>query len=315
VGVDIFFVISGFVMAQSIGSAGAAPTPGRFLLRRALRILPFFWILTAGTVAAEYLAHRAAPDPLGLLSALTIVPLVDVATFDRHPAPIYVSWTLAFEAIFYLLVALALRMRPGRPVPALLAWTLAAAACGMVVRSQSGPFAFVANPIFAEFALGIVGWMIWRNGKAVPFAKLLVPAAILMFAAGLALDFGQGFNISPIHVIRGETSIIRTLVWGVPALLLIVGLASERRDDTPLLRACGRIGDASYAIYLVHPQIISLVTDLAPHTITDDVRWMTVVVAMLALVAGLLLHEGVESPLLARLTRHAPTRPMRLMAA
>jgi exopolysaccharide production protein ExoZ len=214
VGVDIFFVISGFVMAHSIGEAADGLTPGRFLARRAIRIVPLFWLVNAAQLVIDYGLYRATPDSLRLLNGITILPLMSIDTFQAHPAPVYVSWSLGFELIFYVLAAFAIRLRPSRPVPLLLGVTVVLAGCGAMFSAKSCLLAFAANPIVAEFTLGMAGWLIWRSGRASAAARLLVPLGVLFFVAGLTFDIGQGFSVDPGLVLRGETSAQRALIWG-----------------------------------------------------------------------------------------------------
>ena len=117
-GVDIFFVISGFVMAISATGQGR-PTAGEFLRRRILRIVPLYWIFTL-VMLAKILAVKVHPGlgrdvvhlqtPIGyVLASLFFIPYRN-SQGDIAPV-LAVGWTLSFEMLFYLLFALALKWK------------------------------------------------------------------------------------------------------------------------------------------------------------------------------------------------------------
>ena len=98
-GVDIFFVLSGFIMLHvSFRGTDAPPTPGAFLLRRATRIYPFYWLCCLGVLtisAMGFLATHHFPASR-VVAALLLLPGDTI---------LGVSWTLVYEVYFYLLFA------------------------------------------------------------------------------------------------------------------------------------------------------------------------------------------------------------------
>src|SRR3569623_79790 len=111
VGVDVFFVISGFIMYYiSAGEFGRPGAQSRFLPRRIIRLVPLYWLFTLAMLAAMLLvpgqlAHTVL-DPLHILASFVFVPWLD-STGLAHPI-LGLGWTLNYEMYFYVLFSFAL---------------------------------------------------------------------------------------------------------------------------------------------------------------------------------------------------------------
>jgi exopolysaccharide production protein ExoZ len=222
-GVDLFFVISGFIMASI-----ARPSVGTFLFDRAWRILPLWFIAVTPWILWKQ------PDWPVLLSSLTLWPIYDHFTL---PALI-VGWTLSFEWLFYLSIALAMRTRPLLP----LALFGVAVVAGAITHAPV--FDLIGNPMIFEFLFGV---MIARLPRARSFGLPL----LLIGVAGLA--------VAPLSLCRAEVaataaiSIWRVIFWGIPAALLVYAcLCLEDRFTHRIFAPLMLLGDASYSIYLFH---------------------------------------------------------------
>ena len=152
-GVDLFFVLSGFIIAYS-----TAQDQRHFLLRRAFRVLPAYWIVTS----------------LGAILALLTMPVADALAWygqsllfltgpGGRPPIIFVGWTLVYELIFYLIYGLALRVAGSRaPLFAMLALALIAygtRAVGLAPRTW---------PLLIEFALGLAVYLLGERSRSTP---------------------------------------------------------------------------------------------------------------------------------------------------
>lgn len=252
-GVDLFFVISGTVMARAIG--GAPPTARDFLAARARRILPLYWSLTAVKLAIALVAPALTPDTAPTAwNAVASVLLIPSRNGLGELRPILpVGWTLQFEALFYGLLALALAAR--RP-PAIIVPALSALALAGAFRQPDWPApGFLCNGLVLEFAAGL--------------AIAARPGRPWMLPAGLALLLAVP-----------AAGPLRCIGWGGPAALTVAGaLALEARCRIP--RALLVLGDASYAIYLVHPLVLPAGALAAPF----------------AVLAGLAVHRFLDAPL------------------
>ncbi len=302
-GVDLFFVISGLVMALS--SAGPrAVGGGTFLRRRVLRIAPMYWLLTLVAVSKIWtvarmpgLGSRADHLPVSvvdLLRSLCFVPYRNSA--GALDPVLQVGWTLNFEMFFYLLFALALFARV-RPIWMLTPLLAGLALLGLLARPGWPAVAVLMNPLLLEFLAGMY------LGRAVQRKTALGP---LWLWASLGVLGAAGLVLIPM----GNVPFSRVLGWGVPAVLVVeaaVRLDGVLRGRIP--RGLLRVGDASYSLYLSHVLVCIAVfraerVVLPAATIERLGFWPTsVATAAVAVGVGLLLYRRVEKPMTGALAR------------
>ncbi|TDR89298.1 acyltransferase family protein [Enterovirga rhinocerotis] len=251
-GVDVFFVISGFVMVYA--SAGLFGRPGAarlFLTRRISRIAPLYWLTTTLFVlialARPDWLRSAVMDPLSLAASYLFIPM---ARPDGLPLPVYsLGWTLNYEMFFYVVFALALGLRRRLAVAAVAAVLIALVVAGIAFRPLPQPLGFWTGALLLEFALGMaLGLLRAEDVTLGPWARLLLAA------------IGLGLFAIADPVLAGQTLEARALLYGPPAACLVAacGLAPGQLTREPgFAGLAGRIGeaigDASYAIYLLHP--------------------------------------------------------------
>ena len=258
-GVDVFFVISGFVMLWSSATLFGRPGGVRlFLLRRVARVVPLYWLLTAVLVAGALLRPSWLSEPIGhawgyVAASFGFIPW---RRPDGFIQPVFrLGWTLNYEMLFYVLFALALRVRASVGLPWLIAVLVGLAEAGRVLRPTAAPLAFWTDSIVLEFAYGLLLAAAALAGQRLPgLARIgLAVAAILALAAdGVAHGVPRGVG------------------WGLPAAAL-VGAAVLGPPVAPAgrwgLRWFGwavALGDASYALYLVHPFPMRLLDRIWP---------------------------------------------------
>jgi len=271
-GVDLFFVISGYVMVASTRGPVARAYAWRvFLARRVRRIVPLYWLLTAAkfgvTVAAPGLTPHTLPTLWNACASLLFIPARDAAGAIRPVLP--VGWSLNFEFFFYALftAALALRLSPLWLTP-----VLGAVAVAGFFYSPAWPAPLVlANGMVLEFAAGMVlATAAWRPGGR---------AAVVLLGAALTL-----------LLILPQAGPWRFLLWGVPAAaVLAAALALESTLGARIPAWVLALGDASYAIYLVHPFVVPV---LAARGLAAAVLAVPVSVA-----TGLTVHRQLDARL------------------
>jgi exopolysaccharide production protein ExoZ len=295
-GVDVFFVISGFVLWTA---CEARPTtPAAFLRARATRILPLYWIVTlaAGAVAlwrpaALPIVHPGAGH---LALSLLLIPHDDPT---GGPFPLLpTGWTLTYEAFFYLVMALALAAPRDRRWAVLSCVLLAAALVGF---GYHGWYTLLANPLLLEFLGGAMLGRAWIKGR---LARLPLGGGWGLMAGGLAI-------LLALQIGGLNDDFLRPFLWGPPAVMIVAGAlileAKGRIGSGPLARALTRQGDASYSLYLVQAPVIAAFAWLTP-------AWPAALRApaslILAIVAGWLCWAALERPLALALHRlhHLP---------
>src|ERR1700678_3437262 len=156
-GVDVFFVISGFIMWHV--TSGRNVAPGAFLWRRFTRVAPLYWLATLGVLGVALVwpgfLPEVRPGWRHLALSLAFIPHLDPRGLPFPTLP--PGWTLDYEAVFYTIFAAALlgpRAWRGRTVIGAL---LAVVAFGFLLAD---PFYYLgANPMLLQFAAGVgVGW-------------------------------------------------------------------------------------------------------------------------------------------------------------
>ena len=302
VGVDVFFVISGFIIAWVAvlgqGRGKAPETPGDFLIKRAFRLAPPYWLMSV--------LHSAWLNPVStgvLLTSLAFMPQANAdAPYFGYPA-LYVGWSLNYEAFFYALCAVGLALFGRRAL-----WLVALALftttiivpfwhSGGVLRYPEALYAWAtpmqamaANPLVLEFLLGAaLAWVyaLHRRRLTPSIARVLL---------------GLGLGAFLISVIGPAPKF--DLFWrGLPAGALLVGLvAMEHCGELRVPRVAVWLGELSYALYLVHPSVIEathrLVGVLAPEWIGSQLLLFAINLS-LTLVLAVLLHRYVEQPSIA----------------
>jgi peptidoglycan/LPS O-acetylase OafA/YrhL len=239
-GVDIFFIISGFVMVVSSCRLATLPHAWwTFIQHRIVRIVPLYWLLTTAKLMLVFLfadlALRSNLDFDYVARSYLFFPLVDSAGHFRPLLP--VGWTLTYEFLFYLLFALALALRidalrvlvPGLGLLVVIA----------LFRTESWPaWTILFNTIVVEFIFGVMLAKLTLQGLRLPAG---VAAGVVIAGFGLILVLPEG------------SENLRALTWGVPALAIVAGAVSlEGRIAAAIPRWLSALGDASYSIYLTH---------------------------------------------------------------
>lgn len=299
-GVDIFFVISGFVMYSSC--AGEVAEQGawkRFALKRVARVIPLYWIATTVKLMLVLLAPWAVQG-----SDLSICHVLGSYAFSPElfpagtPVPLLpVGWTLNFEMFFYAMCAIALYLHR-RPLSIVGPTFAILAALGICLNPTEPMETSYANPLLLEF---IVGMFIAKHAGAL--RQLDWRIAVLALVAGLFGDV----------MIEADGSTSRVLLWGGSSAVAVVGAVSlESRVRAHIVRPLLLLGDASYALYLVHTFVVPALAVLATRGIMGP--WSLIVLSTLCSVAAsVLVFRYVESPIGRRLKiwidRIAPPLP------
>jgi exopolysaccharide production protein ExoZ len=264
-GVDLFFVISGFIMCYTTAELSQRSARD-FMIKRISRIVPLYYALTLFifllVVAAPSLVPTTAANFTHLVKSALFVP------YERADGLIFpllaLGWTLNYEMFFYVAFALALMfVRKHAHVAVIVAMTLVFLA-GYVLPPESVLVRFYTSSMVLEFVWGCVLFLLWKRypGAFRNLWPLGLVGLVLLLRPPLAED------ILP-----------RGLERGLPAAMVVAGALSLRLPDALAKGLAVRLGDASYSIYLVHLFIVDGVSKALSATLGGS--WFSAVLLLL----------------------------------
>ncbi len=252
-GVDLFFVISGFIMVYVTQTVvPSATSAGQFLYARMARIYPLWWVFASlmGVYFWVSYGQPAAPDRVSgdevsayLIKSFLLLP-------QQQMPVLGLGWTLIHEMLFYVIFALGLLVSR-RLLPVWLGiWAILI----VLVSFGDAPSNHVKNmselltsPLNLEFILGAIAALTYLRLKT-PKGSLFLAVGVIGFTAALLI----GVTETP-----GLFVWKRVLVYGVPGAILLLGaVLMEREGRLSVPGWLSRIGDWSYSLYLVHMLVL-----------------------------------------------------------
>jgi exopolysaccharide production protein ExoZ len=247
-GVHLFVLVSGFLAV-----IGIAPNekPGAYLVRRAARLAPLYWLLTLLVIGLAAIRPWFYPtadlSPAGIVSSLLFIPSYDLSG-ELSPI-LFVGWTLNYIVLFHLLASLSL-FAPQRWRGAALMVLIAALFFGARATGDGAVANFVGAGMFMEFALGCGVGLLASHPRVIAWFehRSAWPLAIIAVAA-LAVT---------IQTSEGATR-DKVLSYGLPMALLLFAVAvQERKRPMATHPVFTWIGERGFSIYLIHPVVIPL---------------------------------------------------------
>ena len=291
-GVDYFFVLSGFIMVYVHRSAiGQKNQLKSFLVKRAVRIYPIYWIITL-TVLCFFLVIPGFANNTDLNLGRVIASLL---LLPQNNKPILdVGWTLICEIYFYFLFSIAIWLKPKQSVPLLSAWLFVTVLHYLKIV-QFPDSAFLLNQMFnnmnLEFVLGcLAGYGVIKYGNKISNYRW-----VLFGTANL------GYAVLAILLAAEVVEVDRINTFAVLAALLIVGASAIDLKDAPKIpQIFTYLGDASYSIFLTHGPLISATTKVLQKANLGryfDGFFAPALVALITVIAGCIFYSLVEKPL------------------
>jgi exopolysaccharide production protein ExoZ len=278
-GVDIFFVISGFIIHESISKAERRPW--EWWRGRLVRIVPMYWFILALALVLEAATGQPLRPIEEVLAAFLFIPHVNSVSGDFTP---YFSagWTLNFEFLFYAIVAFSLLL----PKRLRIAMVVGVISSMVLLRVAANPASAIqvrwTSPLMLEFLGGGLISLVLQQRKSLGTHHSIALSAIL-------LSVVSAFVLIPRLAPHGP----RFIYFGLPAVFLVLGVVLyERTLSARRVNVLKVIGDSSYSLYLIHPLFLALFGYLF-----DDVRgWFGFCAFLCILAVG--ARRWVEQPLL-----------------
>jgi exopolysaccharide production protein ExoZ len=300
-GVDVFFVISGFIMAMIVSGGGDK----WFVRRRLIRILPLYWTATLAVfilaVIAPQLLRSTRPDVTELVKSLLFIPFRKESGLIQPM--LFLGWTLNFEMFFYVVIGISLLVykRHALLLTSLIIFVVVAACTPY--RFHSTLAEFYAKPVALEFIVGMAAYHLCAR---VPATAVTRYRAILCLAAcgGILAQIWMEETWEP-------TPLFRAAAFGAAAFIVVLSLALLTRTGWDVRwKWLVAVGDASYALYIIHPYV-----QYAQAILVRRVSWLgflhlpgLLLALSVAVLLSTVLHRRFERPVTSFLSRKLLTR-------
>jgi peptidoglycan/LPS O-acetylase OafA/YrhL len=256
VGVDFFFVLSGFIITfvhhKELG--GGAGYLRSYAWKRFVRVFPIYWfvlLLTiALSVATRFAAHR---QPLLEFGAADIPGTLLLLIGNGEPLYVGVAWSLQFEVMFYATFCLLLLHRSAGLLAYGLWGALVLVTATGILPASVKPLTFnVLSPHCAQFLLGVVTAFATLKWQA-RLGKSALAIAVALFAVATVIERWDG---------TGHGAMGRLLLGLASSVLLFVMVNLEREGKLKAPRLLSRLGSVSYSLYLAHCTLINIALTL-----------------------------------------------------
>ncbi|PBB28641.1 MULTISPECIES: acyltransferase [unclassified Mesorhizobium] len=296
-GVDIFFVISGFIIYTVGVKSGADRTKSRlqstldFLLRRLIRIYPIYWVmfLFASLTIAYIVDIPFVPMPVPPTSSLLLL-------LSASNNIILAAWSLHYEMIYYMVATLSLLIFRQHLLVGLMIWFAFTLACILVAFAWGKDWMHHvwASSLFFEFMFGVFVALLIGMGQTA-FAKTSFVVGVVLYALGSVVLHRHGgwWALAPWW---------RTACWGIPTGFILYGLITiELRGLWTFPKVWQYLGNASYSIYLSHQTFFAILALIVLRAGLMDLRprlLVAGVACVLAIAFGAAIYQFIEKWLL-----------------
>lgn len=244
-GVDIFFVISGFIIHESISKAERRPW--EWWRGRLIRIVPMYWVILVLALILEMATGQSLRPIEEIFAAFLFIPHVNSVSGDFTP---YFSagWTLNFEFLFYAIVACSLLLPKRLRIAMVVGVISSMVLLRIVANSSSAIQVRWTSPLMLEFLGGGLISLILQQRRSLAAHHFIAFGAIL-------LSVVSAFVLIPRLAPHGP----RFIYFGLPAVFLVFGVVVfESALNEKRVEVLKVIGDSSYSLYLIHPLFLAL---------------------------------------------------------
>lgn len=291
-GVDLFFVISGFIIHfTSKNHLDSPSTLGKYLKKRFLRVYPIYWIVMTVLFGLSWLMTLILQKDVFntgypyTISAFLQTYFLTPLHFAINP----VTWTLSYELFFYLCFSLLIISRRLSFIPLLL--ILGSLYNSIFLHKEENKY---FNFIFSGYNLEFLfGFLIFQFYDKIKFSNWI---SILLIVVSSAIIISYGYDIIDYDYQK------RVLIFGVPsAFLLIAMLNLEKNEAIKIPSFTITLGDASYVLYLIHFPMLLLMNKL-PFVFGLDLShstiiWYNIFIIIITVLMSIFIHKKIEKPL------------------
>lgn len=234
IGVDIFFIISGYIMMYSTHKKPVTAT--NFISNRIIRIIPLYWTLTI----LALIVFLILPDKVNSSGGETVI----LQSFFLLPTDgkylINNGWTLRYEFLFYIIFMISLFLQNKRFIAIIIIGLLF---IGQVIESNNTYLKFLTNTLLLEFLFGIFLYFFYNKYKK---DNILLSVSLLTSSIILLFLFMENSDL-----IKS-----RAIYYGIPALLFCGAFLVLENKLQKIKDFILPIGNSSYSLYLIHPFVL-----------------------------------------------------------
>lgn len=261
IGLDLFYIISGFIMTIVTPSYIQSGNWKDFITKRIVRVIPLYWVLSMLSFSLSTI-KGTAPHAEKIWKTILFLP-VSGSEFIFPVIP--VGWSLSLEVYFYILIAILIKTAGKNIFHYLVGILLLLALAGNFSNPQNHVLKFLFSPLLTEFAFGIMAGLIFKQITAenTPASLKTKICAILLTTGGFALMacsiFTDCLAISEAALVseNSRLAFLRVLVWGVPCMFFLTGFVLlEQLFNFKIPRLFSKLGDSSYSCYLIHTLLL-----------------------------------------------------------
>jgi peptidoglycan/LPS O-acetylase OafA/YrhL len=290
-GVDIFFVISGFLVYYvHCWELGRKQFGVDFLIKKCLRIFPVYWLVLIILLAVYLLIPSyglaETRNPVYVMQSFLLLPLRNM-TYSA----LSVAWTLRYELLFYLLFCAMFFLKRKTAFSFLLLWVLISAVnliLGVIgLGTENFDFNFLFSAYNLEFALGsISAYLVINTYVSKKLSLIVFLSGVFIFMTTSMLD------------VICHLQLHRFLYYGIPAVIIIYGMtAYEFNHGMRCTKPLVYLGNASYSVFLVHLPTISFLNKIfmkfSIYELTGYFAGIAVI-GVLSVISGCIFYELVE---------------------
>ncbi len=298
-GVDIFFVISGFIMLYI---SKPHHTPKAFIANRIRRVAPLYWFFTL-LMAVIFLILPSVFANTELRVEALIQSLFFIPHFsDAHPGEVWPivapGWSLNYEMYFYAVFALSLFAAQKYRLWIISVVIIAVFVLAHALNSNSALSEFFTDTVVFEFIFGMLLAYAWQRGFRLPSWL----GAILLIV-GFALLIMHSQNVA-----LAALDLPGIVTYGIPATMVVAGTLFIKLPENGFGIL---LGDASYALYLSHIFVLGLLRIVLPPILGDDFTaaiLFVLISLVVCLTASIPIHQYIDNWLLKQeRLGHGPT--------
>lgn len=281
-GVDLFFIISGYIMCHTVDSKNIDFIS--FITARIKRIIPLYWVLTTMALVIYLLF----PDKVNSAGGGTDI----IHSYILFPVEanylISNGWTLSYEFFFYFLFAFGL-IFSGKFnffIPIILIITLVN--LGNFYTLNTTIFNFITNPLLLEFSFGILIYYLFQNNHLnLILGSSLIIVSIILF--------------SLVNIFTPDNS--RIINYGIPAMFFFIGMMTLeplfiKTNENKIALFFKMVGNSSYSLYLFHPFALVITSIILNKIDLNEFGYLFVMLLIVSsIVAGQLCYLLIEKNL------------------